>query len=180
VPGRQLLEGEQLERGRILGVDDVDAGDARVARRRAAIGARVARQERELAPRVDVHVLVLPEGRARARRVALQAQLVIGDLVEQARVGAVGEAVGLEAEAPGDEHHVDGVLPAPVGEEVDRRRVLGLRQVVDQPDVLHRPRRLLDRRGRGRRRERRQHDGRRHCTLASHPPSRRPERGVGR
>ena len=179
----QLLEGQQLEVGRVLGVDDVDAGDvgravrvriARRTRRRPAVGARIARQQRELALVVDVHVLVLPERRLRVRRrvrrVARQPQLLGGDLVQELRLGRVGEVIRLQAEAARDEHDVLALVlvlalaePVPdpveapmptvllaVGHEVDRGGVGRLRQVVHQLDVLDRARRLRDLRRCGR------------------------------
>ena len=174
-PVGSCVEGQQLEVGRVLGVDDVDAGDvgravrvrlARLARRRAAVGARVAREQRELALVVDVHVLVLPERgrrvRRRVRRVARQPQLLGGDLVQELRLGRVGQVIRLQAEAARDEHDVlalvlvlalaepvpdpvEATVPAillAVGHEVDRGGVGRLRQVVQQLDVLDRAGRL--------------------------------------
>ena len=136
---------------RVLGVDDVDAGDVgravrvrltRLAARRAAVRARVARDQHELARLVDVHVLVLPERRLRIaarlghgevrRRIARQLEVLRGDLVQQLRVRRVGERVRLQPEAARDHHHV----LAAVVEEVDRRGPLALRQRLDVLDVL--------------------------------------------
>jgi hypothetical protein len=104
--GGQLLERDQLEVGGILRVDDVHARDVRVGAGRTPERARVARQERQLAPLVHVHVLVLPERPGRARRAAevvvvLEHQPVVAELVEQHGALRIGHIVGLEPEAAG-------------------------------------------------------------------------------
>jgi hypothetical protein len=168
VAGRQLLERDQLQVGRILRVDDVHAGDVRIGVRGAAEGPRVARQERELAPLVDVHVLVLPVRPARARRAAegqvvREHELVVADLVEQLRALRIRHVIGLQAEAPGDEHHHALVGALPVREEVDRRRLPSLREVLDELHVLDRPGRRVGRGCGGRDRQSGETSGGRRC-----------------
>ena len=149
--GRELLEAERARRSaRVLRVDrrrrrrcwSRRSGRPRPVRGgRARVGARVAREQHELARLVDVHVLVLPERRLRRRsarrevrrRVARQRSSSAVISSSSSRVRRIGQRVRLQPEAPRDDHHVRAPAPvAPVAllvlEEVDRRGVRGLRR----------------------------------------------------
>ena len=107
----------------------------RAAGGRAAVRARVAREQHELAVAVDVHVLVLPERRDGAD-VSGGPKSTGGSPSSWSRSAVISssscglrrvlERVRLQPEAAGDEHHVELVPALPVLEEVDRRGVLGL------------------------------------------------------
>ena len=109
---------------------------------RPRVRARIARQQRELALAVDVHVLVLPERRPRRRvraevdgRIALQAQVLGRDLVQQDGIAGFSSEYDFSPKRPVTSMTSPCAL---VVKEVDRRGVLGLRQVVHQLDVLRR------------------------------------------
>lgn len=130
VPGGRLHVADDLRRFGLRDVDDVDAGLPGL--RGTPERARIAGQEHQLADRVDLGVLGLPQPRQ-------------ADLPDQLRRGRVlGQVVDLQAELAGDDHDV----AAAVVEEVDRDGVGGIGHVADGLDVLDRPR--ITRRPRGR------------------------------
>ena len=145
-PGRQLLERQQLQVGRVLRVDDVDAGDVGRAVGVGLAGlagsstrgtsAGRARSARACAPgRRPCPRSARTSTRVAARLVTVKSvggspgssQILGGDLVEQPRVRRIAQRVRLQPEAARDQHHVLAVL---VLQEVDRRGLLRLRQVV--------------------------------------------------